>query len=257
MTAPQLPYPVEHLDRVDSTNTEAMRRIAQGEHGPLWVLAREQTSGKGRAGRSWTSEPGNFYGSLILPLDCPRSVASQLSLIVGVAVVDALNDVAGGPIPGLRLKWPNDVLVGTAKLAGILPEATTARGTGQLLAVLGIGINLTNPPAQLGRPVASLNVHTRSLAPTALVAPISHWLQHGLRLWNRGENFSAVKDAWQDRAGRHDEAITVNTGQGPVAGTYQGLDDDGALLMRLTDGSARRVTFGDVMLAGEQPADPT
>jgi BirA family transcriptional regulator, biotin operon repressor / biotin---[acetyl-CoA-carboxylase] ligase len=264
-------FPVEHLDQIDSTNTEAMRRIAKGETGPLWLIARTQTAGRGRSGRSWTSEAGNFYGSLILPLDCSREAAAQMSLIVGVAVVDALTEVVGRPIPGLRLKWPNDVLLGTAKLAGILTESTLEANSGRLIVVPGIGINLTNPPRSLGRATAALacdvlaskasgdDVLSRpghllppDLTPAALVAPLSHWLQHWLRLWSAGETFAVVKDAWQTRAGRLGEAITVNTGSGPAAGTYQGLDGDGALLMRLEDGTERRVTFGDVMLAREQ-----
>lgn len=250
-------FPVEHLDQIDSTNTEAMRRIAKGETGPLWLVADRQTAGKGRSGRSWTSEPGNFYGSLILPLECPRDVAAQVSLIVGIAVVDALAEVAGGPVDGLRLKWPNDVLIGTAKLAGILTESTVAPQSGRLIVVPGIGINLANPPRLLGRATASLNANGKSIPPAALVAPLSHWLQHWLRLWSHGETFEVVKDAWQTRAGRPGEAITVNIESGLVAGTYQGLDGAGALLMRVEDGTERRVTFGDVMLAREQTAEPS
>jgi BirA family transcriptional regulator, biotin operon repressor / biotin---[acetyl-CoA-carboxylase] ligase len=240
--------PVEHLASVDSTNTEAMRRIAAGDCGPLWIRADQQTAGKGRSGRRWVSETGNFYGSLILPLDVPRQAVSQLSLVVGVAVFDALVTVAGAAIPGLRLKWPNDLLIGTGKLVGILPESTTTRD-GQLVVVLGIGINLLNPPAHVGRAVAGLK--SGPLAPAAMIAPLSHWLSHWIGIWSGSENFRAVKEAWLVRAGDLGEAINVNTGAGPVGGTYQGLDDDGALLMRLPDGVVRRVTFGDVMLAGE------
>jgi BirA family transcriptional regulator, biotin operon repressor / biotin---[acetyl-CoA-carboxylase] ligase len=247
--------PVVHLDHVDSTNTEAMRRIAIGVTEPLWIRADQQTAGKGRAGRRWVSETGNFYGSLVLPLDVPRQAVSQLSLVVGVAVVDALVSVAGA-IPGLRLKWPNDLLVGTGKLAGILPESTTTRD-GRLVVVLGIGINLLNPPANVGRPVAGLTSGLTSgqtsghIDPAAMIAPLSHWLSHWISIWSGGENFRAVREAWLARAGDLGEAINVNTGAGPVGGTYCGLDDDGALLMQLPNSVVRRVTFGDVMLAGE------
>jgi BirA family transcriptional regulator, biotin operon repressor / biotin---[acetyl-CoA-carboxylase] ligase len=245
-------FRVEHLEQIDSTNSEAMRRIAAGETGLLWIVAGVQTAGKGRSGRSWTSETGNFYGSLILPLTCRPDVAAQVSLIAGIAVIDALGEAIGSPVPGLRLKWPNDVLIGTGKLAGILIESTIVPRTGQLVAVLGIGINLANPPQRLGRTTAGLDAHGKSITPAALVAPLSHWLEHWLRLWNGGETFEVVKDAWQTRAGTPGEAITVNTGRGPAAGAYLGLDGDGALLMRLEDGTVRRVTFGDVMLALEQ-----
>jgi BirA family transcriptional regulator, biotin operon repressor / biotin---[acetyl-CoA-carboxylase] ligase len=240
---------LELFDRIDSTNLEAMRRIRAGERGPLWLRAQEQTAGKGRSGRGWTSEPGNFYGSLILPLTCNVAVAQQLSLIAGVAVVDALNDVAGAPIQGLRLKWPNDLLIGNAKLAGILLESSSAPTSGELIAVLGIGINLANPPANLDRPVAGLQPNTKIINPEALVAPISHWLDHWLCLWSDGANFREVRTAWQNRAGPLGEAMQVNTGTGPIAGRYNGLDDDGALLLLRASGDTSRFTYGDVTLA--------
>jgi BirA family transcriptional regulator, biotin operon repressor / biotin---[acetyl-CoA-carboxylase] ligase len=243
-------YPAEHLETIDSTNTEAMRRIVGGMHGPLWIVAREQTAGRGRSGRAWVSKPGNFYGSLILPLDVPRERAAQLSLIVGIAVFDALTTAAGGPIEGLRLKWPNDVLVGRGKLAGILVESTTT-SDGRLLAVVGIGINLAAPPTDIGRAVAALTLIAQKSEPALLVAPLSHSLEQNLRLWSAGTGFEAIRRAWVARAGALGEPITFNTGAGIAAGAYVGLDDDGALLMRRADGRTDRITFGDVMIGGE------
>src|SRR5215472_12224070 len=101
------------FDEIDSTNTEAMRRAVAGERGPLWIAARRQTRGRGRSGRHWLSEPGNLYASLLITLECQPGVAQQLSLVAGVAVVDAIRTAAGGlgKPEGLRLKWPNDVLI--------------------------------------------------------------------------------------------------------------------------------------------------
>jgi BirA family transcriptional regulator, biotin operon repressor / biotin---[acetyl-CoA-carboxylase] ligase len=249
--------PVVRLPSIDSTNLDAMRRISTGTRGPLWLLAREQTAGKGRSGRNWTSEPGNFYGSLILPVACSPAIAHHLSLIAGIAVVDALNASAGAPIAGLRLKWPNDVLIGHSKLAGILLESTTDPATGHLTAVIGIGINLANPPSTLDRPVAALQPHLKNVTPDTLVAPISHWLDHWLRLWNVGQGFDAVRAAWLARAGQLGETIQINSGAGPVAGVFAGLDADGALLLRHATGDTSRFSYGDVTLAvGDSPAAP-
>jgi BirA family transcriptional regulator, biotin operon repressor / biotin---[acetyl-CoA-carboxylase] ligase len=240
-------YPLEQIATIDSTNSEAMRRIQAGVRGPLWLLAREQTAGKGRAGRGWSSEPGNFYGSLILPLACSPTVAHHLSLLTGIAVVDALDQVTGGPTAGLRLKWPNDVMVGPAKLAGILLESTQDTRTGDLLAVIGIGINVASPPKSLGRPVVGLP--TPDLAPVALIRPLSQALERWLGVWQSGKNFAAILEAWLARAGPLGEAISVNTGAGPVSGQFAGLDGDGALLLRVPFGDTQRFTFGDVTLA--------
>lgn len=241
--------PIDHLASIDSTNVEAMRRIAAGERGPRWVIAAEQTAGRGRSGRSWTSTPGNFYGSLILPVACRPAVAHQLSLLLGVVVHDALSKAAGRQIVGLRLKWPNDVLIGTSKLCGLLPESTADPMTGGLSVVFGIGINLIAPPGDLGRPVASLAEHGIHLAPDEMAAPLGTWMLHWLSLWRAGDGFETVRSAWLERAGSRGEAMQVNSGTGAVAGTFEGLDADGALLLRLETGAVRRFTFGDVTLA--------
>ena len=89
----------------------------------MWIIAQRQTSGRGRSGRAWSSQPGNLFASFITALDCPPAKAGQLSLVAGVAVIDAIR--RAGDVPGLRLKWPNDILVGTAKTGGILVESTS------------------------------------------------------------------------------------------------------------------------------------
>jgi BirA family biotin operon repressor/biotin-[acetyl-CoA-carboxylase] ligase len=113
------------LDQVGSTNREALALAETGETGPLWIMARRQTAGRGRADRHWVSAPGNLHASLLIRLECPPAATPQLSLLAGVAVIDAIRQAAGraGP-PGLRLKWPNDILIGQAKCAGILVETS-------------------------------------------------------------------------------------------------------------------------------------
>lgn len=252
--------PVETLASIDSTNLEAMRRIAAGERGPLWILADEQTAGRGRSGRSWSSTHGNFYGSLILPVACRPAVAHHLSLLMGVAVHDALVEVAAGKqLAGLRLKWPNDVQIGGAKLCGLLPESTQASsgapGSG-LMVVFGIGINFVPPAAPIGRPVASLAEHGVSVPASGMAAALSAWMLHWLGLWRAGEGFDLIRSAWLGRAGPRGEAMSVNVGSSSqmdgraeaISGVFEGLDADGALLLRLPSGEIRRFTYGDVTL---------
>jgi BirA family biotin operon repressor/biotin-[acetyl-CoA-carboxylase] ligase len=112
------------LDSVGSTNREAFALAEAGETGPLWIMARRQTAGRGRGDRPWVSVPGNLHASLLIRLGCPPTAMPQLSLVAGVAVVDAIREAAGGRPAGLRLKWPNDVLIGQAKCAGILVETS-------------------------------------------------------------------------------------------------------------------------------------
>src|SRR5262245_57801913 len=98
------------LDTVGSTNAEAFARARAGERGPLWIVARRQTDGRGRRGRRWISEPGNLYASLLLVDPAPSSRAAELSLVAGLALHDALVECSPGLAPRLKLKWPNDVL---------------------------------------------------------------------------------------------------------------------------------------------------
>jgi BirA family biotin operon repressor/biotin-[acetyl-CoA-carboxylase] ligase len=245
------------LDEAGSTNTEAFKRAAAGEAGPLWIMARRQTQGRGRSGRHWTSESGNLYASLLQRLACPQSVVHQLSLLAGVAVVEAIAAAAGGTgIVGLRLKWPNDVLIGEAKCAGILPESHSAGvGTAEVVVVIGIGINLASHPSGLGRAATDLAAHGVNVTPEAMLGILAQTIQRWLGVWDCGRGFAAVRAAWLERGGTVGESLTVDTGRERIAGTFLDLDASGALVMRDTLGLERKLTFGDVTLARPAPKD--
>jgi biotin-(acetyl-CoA carboxylase) ligase len=116
------------LDQVGSTNREAFALAEAGVSGPLWIMARHQSAGRGRADRQWVSAAGNLHASLRIDLDCPPTAVPQLSLLAGVATLDAIRETAGGGqggrLAGMRLKWPNDILIRQAKCAGILVETS-------------------------------------------------------------------------------------------------------------------------------------
>lgn len=241
--------PIIDLDEIDSTNTEAMRRVARGERGPLWITAKVQTAGKGRSGRAWVSESGNLYASLIVALDCLPAVAHHLSFVAGVAVADAIRaEAAPDALPGLRLKWPNDVLLDGGKLSGMLLESASDPRTGQLVAVFGIGINIAAPPADLGRAVASLAASGIATDRMKLLHRLSDTIRHWLAVWNRGSGFESVRSAWLERAGPIGERVSINADRGAVGGLFAGIDGDGALLLTLDHGETRRFTHGDVTL---------
>ena len=235
------------LDEVDGTNAEAMRRVLAGERGPLWVTAQRQTAGRGRSGRAWSSPPGNLFASFVTALDCPPAAAGQLSLVAGIAVIDAIR--RAGDIPGLRLKWPNDILVGTAKTGGILVESTSRPPQPGPIAVIGVGLNLVASPDDLGRAATFLADHALELSPREALCFLAQTMSDWIEIWNNGEGFAPVRAAWLARAGSLGEALTVNTAGGPVTGSFAGIDDDGALLINDADGRQLSFTFGDVSLA--------
>jgi BirA family transcriptional regulator, biotin operon repressor / biotin---[acetyl-CoA-carboxylase] ligase len=238
------------LEDTSSTNSEAFARAYAGETGPLWIMARRQSQGRGRSGRQWASEPGNLYASLLQTLVCRHSIVHQLSLLAGVAVVEAIAAVAGAPIAGLRLKWPNDVLIGEAKCAGILPESQIGAGGSEAVVVIGIGINLVTHPSQLGRAATHLAAHGVNVQPETMLGFLAAAVERWVEAWDLGAGFARVRAAWLGWAGEVGESLSVHTGREHIAGIFLGLDDGGALLMRDGEGRSRRLTFGDVTLVG-------
>ena len=245
--------PVRHriieLEETGSTNADAMRLALQGEQLPLWVSARRQTAGKGRAGRSWQSIDGNLQASLAFLCAAPLNVAQELALLAGVAAIDAIRGIS--PLAhdvGLRLKWPNDIVIRSAKAGGILVESTTARGEPGFLAVIGIGLNVAKCPGDLGRAVTSLAQSGLTTTPPELLGRLSDQMDTWIAAWDAGQGFDKIRTAWMARAGKIGEPITVKTASGKLSGTYQGLNSKGALLAAI-DGRLEAISFGDVSLA--------
>jgi BirA family transcriptional regulator, biotin operon repressor / biotin---[acetyl-CoA-carboxylase] ligase len=244
VTGPLIPF--EHVPETGSTNADAMARIAAGEGRPLWLTTDAQTSGRGRSGRPWVSPRGNFYGSLIHPFSPVAGTASQLALVVAVALHEAIMvhlPVAAGPA---LLKWPNDVLIDGAKVSGILIESASVDT--RLVAVIGIGVNLTTAPDALDRRVTSLAAQGAAVAPDVFRETLSATLLAAFEVWAEGARFDLIRSRWSARALPTGTAMTINTGDGLVAGAFAGLDADGALLLSCSDGH-RRFTFGDVTVA--------
>jgi BirA family transcriptional regulator, biotin operon repressor / biotin---[acetyl-CoA-carboxylase] ligase len=167
-------------------------------------------------------------------------------LLAGVATAEAIASAAGGAAGGLRLKWPNDVLIGQSKCAGILAESIAESGS--IAAVVGIGINLASHPHDLGRAATHLAEHGVQIAPDAMLVHLDGAMQRWLDVWDGGANFARVREAWLQRAGPIGEPCTANTGTEKISGAFLGLDDGGALMLRDDEGRHRIVTFGDVTL---------
>jgi BirA family transcriptional regulator, biotin operon repressor / biotin---[acetyl-CoA-carboxylase] ligase len=241
------------LEEAGSTNTEAFKHAQNGEAGPLWIMARRQTKGRGRSGRTWVPGPGNLYASLLQRLGCPQTVVHQLSLLAGVATVEAIAAATGARINGLRLKWPNDVLIGEAKCAGILPESQIGARGSEVVVVIGIGINLASHPPGLGRAATHLAAHGATTAPEAMLGFLAEAMQRWLETWEHGVGFPHVRAAWLRYGSAEGESLSVNTGSERVDGTFLDLDDSGALVMRDAQGRQRKLTFGDVTLVHAAP----
>ena len=239
------PALIETVPAIPSTNAALLARLASGEGLPegAWLVADRQTAGRGRAGRVWTDGAGNFMGSTIVPLRAADPPAQTLALVAGRAVHEAVLAVAPA-LSGLMLKWPNDLLVGEAKLAGILLERQ-----GDAV-VAGIGVNLAQAPDLADRATTSLSALGHVVARDAFAAALATaWAQH-LARWHLGE-WSLLRQEWLARAHPVGTLVSVkDADHGPVIGAFAGLDEHGIALLRLADGAMRAIAAGDIDLVG-------
>ena len=201
-----------------------------------WLVALEQDAGRGRQGRQWVGGTGNFFGSTAVELSSGDPSAPSLSLAAGLALIEAV-DVAVPGLP-LMLKWPNDLLLGMSKLAGILLERSGDR------VVVGFGVNLGTAPKLDDRDAAALN---GALLPQAFAPLLAGSFARMLNLW-RGSEPEAFAQAWLARAHPIGTHLTVHGGSGDkVSGTFDGVEADGALRLR-RNGDVDVIRAGDVEL---------
>ena len=233
------------LDAVGSTNAEALERARAGEAGPLWIVARRQTAGRGRRGRRWISEPGNLYASLLLSDPANAGAVSGLCFVAALALHDAILDTAHGLPPApLKLKWPNDVLFAGRKLAGILVEGVSIDR--KSVAVVGFGVNCSEYPGDVEFPATDLRTSGYPIDPKALFASLTKRMEGRLAEWQRGENFSAIRSAWLVRASGIGDPVEVRLTDRSIAGTFDAIDPNGALVLRHRDGTRETIAAGDV-----------
>lgn len=234
-------------DSVGSTNAEALRLARAGESGPLWVLGHEQTAGRGRRGRSWSSPRGNLYASLLLTDACRPERAPHLSFVAAIALHDALAHLLPSG-PTFQVKWPNDLVFEGAKVAGILVEGESAPGR-RFATVIGIGVNCMNHPADTPYPATNLRAAGAAVTPNMLLPALATAMQRRLDQWSRGEGFEAIRADWIARAARLDEQIRLQSSDGDLEGRFEGIDQDGRLILQTRNGDRKVLNAGDVTSA--------
>jgi BirA family biotin operon repressor/biotin-[acetyl-CoA-carboxylase] ligase len=236
---------LETCDTTSSTNSDALAAARAGQKGLLWITARHQTAGRGRLGRTWDSPPGNLYASLLLTEPSPPERAPELSFVAALAVHDALATVADPSGERLALKWPNDVLLDGAKVAGVLIEAEAAVDR-PLAIVVGIGINCTRHP--VGTPYPATDLAAAGVAATAeqVFTALSGAMVHRLAQWDRGRNFAAVRADWLARAASLGETIRVVLPGRTLKGRFETVDAFGRLILLSAGDKREIVAAGDV-----------
>lgn len=239
---------IQQLGRVESTQQEAFRMAQRGAPAGTVVLAEEQTGGRGRVGRSFFSPRGGLWFSVILRPPLQPQVCLPLSLMAGVAVVEAIRSLT--KLPAV-LKWPNDALIGGRKVAGILAEIVAETDAVRFV-ILGIGVNANIPaddfPAELRTIATSLEAE--------LGCDVSRGKLLGAILENLDRRYSdllslgaeSVFDAWRRCPNVLGSRIKVHSVNELVHGLALDIDVDGALLVRTDDGAVKRIIVGDVSI---------
>ncbi|HXV25507.1 MAG TPA: biotin--[acetyl-CoA-carboxylase] ligase [Alphaproteobacteria bacterium] len=252
MSAPRLPtgWHLEARVTVGSTNEEAKRLALAGAPQFTLVWALEQTKGRGRRGRSWSSPRGNLYLSVVLRPVISPAEAAQIGFVAAVALAETVHPLMP---PGVEvaLKWPNDVLVGRRKVSGILPEAIVANegGTVEVL-ILGIGVNVTSHPVGTTWPATDLARAGVSVTLETLLERLADNLDRWVRLWGR-EGFAPVRRRWMEFALAPGQPVELRLDGRVLTGRFLEIDAKGALVLDSADGSApQRIHAGEVFFPG-------
>jgi BirA family biotin operon repressor/biotin-[acetyl-CoA-carboxylase] ligase len=246
-------YRLAAFDHIGSTNAEALARAREGERGPLWFVTSEQTAGRGRRNRPWIAPRGNLASSIFEVIDIAPSVAATLGFAAGLALDAALKKIcieaslrsAGSEQMKFSLKWPNDVLAGQHKLAGILLEAE-AVADHRLAIVVGIGTNVVAAPEGTPTPATSLAALGVQVGAEELFAELSDAWAEFRGLWDNGRGFGDIRRLWLERAAGLGQPVAIRSGGVAVEGTFDTIDETGCLIVRTSDGRRVPISAGDV-----------
>ncbi len=234
---------VLQFDTLDSTSLEAKRLAEAGEAGPVWIMAVHQSAAYGRRQRAWEQRAGDLATTLLFEPEAPLERFGQLSFVASLALANALAEFL--PTDQIGLKWPNDVLLGGHKCAGILLETVGPR------MAIGIGVNIVTAPDDLAYETAKLTDYcTTPPSPSDLAARNDYhffkyydrWLQAG---------FGTIRDAWQEKAVGLSQNLTVRLPSEEFSGIFEGVDDTGRLILRSGSGK-RTVAAGEVFFGSKR-----
>src|ERR1700756_2385993 len=256
-------YRLAAFDQIGSTNAEALTCARTGERGPMWFVTTEQTAGRGRRSRPWVAPRGNLASSILEVIDATPAVAATLGFAAGLALEQALRKVsveatlrAGGSVLQFSLKWPNDVLAGRQKLAGILLEAEMVAGN-RLAVVVGIGTNVVASPEGTPTPATSLAALGVQVTAEQIFAALSDAWAGFRGVWNSGRGFDELRKQWLARAAGLGGAVAIKTGTATIEGTFDTIDEQGCMIVRTQAGKLVPITAGDVYFGSAASAGAT
>lgn len=237
---------IQTVPETGSTNADLAARLSAGGFviESDWLVADRQTAGKGRQGRNWFDGRGNFMGSTVVRLSAGDPPPASLALLAGLALHEAVAALIPPPAHAL-LKWPNDLMIGAAKLAGILLERV-----GESV-IVGIGVNLAQAPQVEGRETMALTAFSPAPDRDHFAASLASQFALELQRW-RSFGIEPMIRRWLAAAHPLGTALAVGEpGEAALKGRFMGLTADGALQLGLADGTTRTIHAGEVRLASD------
>ncbi|UXN63808.1 biotin--[acetyl-CoA-carboxylase] ligase [Phyllobacterium sp. A18/5-2] len=260
--AQQNGFRLEAFESIGSTNAEALERAQAGDPGKLWIVSKKQESGRGRRGRAWATSHGNLAASLLLTGNFELKTAATLGFVAGLSLADALDAVgpaakfavgldgagsAGSGKSALRveLKWPNDLLAGGAKLAGILLRSTQLPDN-RFAIVIGIGVNVVAYPDDVPYPATSLMRLGADCDAETLFLALSDAWEENSRIWSEGRGLAAIRKRWLARAAGLGSEVAVRVDGNILRGIFETIDEDCRFVIRDNDGERVKIAAGDV-----------
>jgi BirA family biotin operon repressor/biotin-[acetyl-CoA-carboxylase] ligase len=240
--------PVEIFDELDSTILEARRRAERGDTGPVWLIARKQTAGRGRRGRAWISFEGNLFATYLFATTRPVSEIPLLGFATGIALAEAMD--AFGVAAPVTLKWPNDVMINRGKVAGILLDSG-ALAHGGTWAALAFGVNVAVAPKAIDQAATSLRAELPANTPVPSAMEFFTSLRPRLEIWAArlaSEGFEPIRQTWMSRAHAVGEIARVRHGAEMLEGRILGLSPRGELELE-TSAGLRVIAAGEIILS--------
>ena len=219
------------LDEIDSTNNEAQRILDHKSNFPLWIIANEQTSGRGRKNRYWVSQKGNFMGTFILEHEIEKQYIPHLSFVTSLALKNTIEGL-NSCMTDIFLKWPNDIIINDSKCAGILIESLKSNNDKEYLAI-GIGVNLIKFPLNSSFKATSLKKEFNfDIDRDEFLKKLNINLLESIKIWEKGKNFSKILEDWKKFAYKINENISMLLPTGKkLDGIFSDLNDQGGLIL--------------------------
>jgi len=233
-----------HRPSVDSTNALLLRAAHNGENDGLWLTADEQTQGRGRRGRVWNSPVGNLHASLLLIDPAPTDAIGSFPLAMALAAHDSIQSCLSDQAD-VKIKWPNDILVGGAKICGLLAESAYL-ADGRRAIIAGFGANVAAAPPDTPYPATSLAASGGHADAQTLFLVLAQAVQTVLTKWDRGRNIETIRAQWLDHAAGIGQRVSVQVQGSTQVGVFETLDELGHMVLLRDDGTRSHISAGDV-----------